>query len=104
MKFRAQLLSACFIMLAYIVQAQSNGQPADADEITNAIYDHDSLFWVAYNECDVEKMASYFTEDVEFYHDKGGPTFTLARFKESMRTGLCGKPEWRLRRGRLQER
>jgi hypothetical protein len=98
MNFRAQLLFVCFNILGYVMHAQSNGQPTEADEITNAIYHHDSLFWVAYNACDVEKMASYFTEDVEFYHDKGGPTFTLAKFKESMRTGLCGKPEWRLRR------
>ncbi|HEY8936799.1 MAG TPA: DUF4440 domain-containing protein [Cyclobacteriaceae bacterium] len=86
------------LLLSKTVNAQSNGQPADASEIIKAIYHHDSIFWEAYNACDVEKMASYFTEDIEFYHDKGGPTFGLAKFKEAIRTGMCGKPDWRLRR------
>jgi hypothetical protein len=80
------------------LHAQSNGQPADVNEIIKAIAYHDSIFWEAYNRCDVEKMASYFTDDLEFYHDKGGPTYTLVKFQESMRAGLCGKPDWRLRR------
>jgi hypothetical protein len=90
------------VLQTKVANGQSNGQPAEVDQIIKAIYHHDSIFWVAYNECDVEKMASYFTEDLEFYHDKAGPTFTLARFKESMRTGLCGKPDWRLRREPIQ--
>jgi hypothetical protein len=91
-----------FLCTALVVsgplQAQSNGQPIDVNEILKAIYHHDSIFWQAYNACDVEKMASYFTDDVEFYHDKGGPTFSLVKFKEALRTGLCGKTDWRLRR------
>jgi hypothetical protein len=98
MNFRIHLFCVVFLFLTYCVRGQSNGQPTDVNEITKAINYHDSIFWIAYNQCDVEKMADYFTEDVEFYHDKGGPTFTLAKFKESMRTGLCGKPDWRLRR------
>ena len=89
-----------FLIAATIVQslAQSNGQPSDANEIIKAIYHHDSIFWEAYNKCDVETMAKYFTDDLEFYHDKSGPTFTLTTFEANMRTGLCGKADWRLRR------
>ena len=43
-----------------------------------AILERDRLFWKAYNACDVKTMGEFFTEDVEFYHDKGGPTLGLA--------------------------
>jgi hypothetical protein len=97
MKLQALLLFSS-LLLSQSSFAQSNGQPTDPQEIMNSIYHHDSLFWEAYNACDVEKMAGLFTDDLEFYHDKGGPTFTLAKFKESLKTGLCGKADWRLRR------
>jgi len=86
------------LLLSGTINAQSNGQPADKNEIMKAIYHYDSLFWQAYNVCDVEKMATYFTDDIEFYHDKGGPTFGSAKFQEAIRTGMCGKADWRLRR------
>jgi len=86
------------LLSTILVKAQSNGQPTDANDIVRAIYHHDSIFWQAYNTCDVEKMASYVTDDLEFYHDKGGPTYTMLKFKENTRTSLCGKADWRLRR------
>jgi hypothetical protein len=39
-----------------------------------------------------------FTEDVEFYHDKGGPTIGFDNFMNAVETGLCGNPDSRLRR------
>jgi hypothetical protein len=58
----------------------------------------DSIFWQAYNHCDVEKMETFFTEDLEFYHDKGGLTVSADSLFKSMRKGLCGNPNWYLRR------
>jgi hypothetical protein len=58
----------------------------------------DAAFWDAYNRCDVEKMSLFFWPDIEFYHDKGGLTIGLGPFVEKLKTGLCGKPNYRLRR------
>lgn len=80
-----------------VANAQSNEQPENAKAI-EMIYHMDSLFWEAYNLCDVEKMATFFTDDVEFYHDKAGLTTTKAKLIESTRAGMCGNPNWRLRR------
>lgn len=85
------------IPIAFVARAQEGNQLSEA-QVIEAIAHHDSIFWEAYNRCDVEKMSEYFTEDLEFYHDKGGPTFTLRTFKENMTSGLCGNPDWRLRR------
>ena len=65
--------------------AQPSNQPSEAEAV-KAIYANVSLFWQAYNKCDVEAMITFFTEDVEFYHDKGGPTFSSAKLRESMQT------------------
>lgn len=83
-------------------QAQSNGQPEDPKVIINSILHFDSLFWDAYNACDVDKMATFFTDDMEFYHDKGGFTRTKDAFIASVRTGMCGNPNWRLRRDPIE--
>src|ERR1051325_2585417 len=66
--------------------------------VTQTILHEDSAFWEAYNHCDVEKMFQFFWSDIEFYHDKGGATVGLGPFTETLKTGLCGKPNFRLRR------
>ncbi len=43
------------------------------------------LFERAFNHCADEKLAAFFTEDLEFYHDKSGLEFTLRQqFIDSM--------------------
>ena len=92
---------ALYTLLTFITlfpaMAQQSNQPSEAEAVA-AIYRNDSLFWQAYNKCDVETMMTFFIEDVEFYHDKGGPTFSSAKLKESLQTGMCGNSGWRLRR------
>ena len=85
------------VILSSSAYAQSNGQPTDENEIRKAIFHNDSLFWQAYNQCDIDRMATFFTDDMEFYHDRGGPIYSLEKFKENLRTGMCGRAE-RLRR------
>lgn len=75
----------------------------DKESLTQIILHEDSAFWDAYNRCDVEKMSQFFWPDIEFYHDKGGPTIGLVSFSESLRTGLCGKPNYHLRREAIPE-
>jgi hypothetical protein len=37
------------------------------------------------NRCDLEKFSSFFTEDVEFYHDQGGVTPGKEKLTDSIR-------------------
>jgi hypothetical protein len=71
---------------------------AQPDDFEKQVRHADSLFWIAYNQCDVDKMAAFFTDDLEFYHDKGGLTTPKTKLVASMTTGLCGNENWRLRR------
>ena len=86
-------LSLLLCLLRLPVFAQDEKAAMDA-----TIRHEDAIFWEAYNRCDVEKMSQFFWPDIEFYHDKGGLTVGLGPFTEALKTGLCGKPNFRLRR------
>jgi len=67
-------------------------------QVTATILHLDSLFWNAYNSCDTGKFKNFFTNDVEFYHDKGGATFGIQALVASFNKNLCGNSDFRLRR------
>jgi hypothetical protein len=68
-------------------------------ELQALILRQDSLFWQAYNTCNVAAMGDFFAENVEMYHDKGGITSGLSGINTSFTNGIC-KPggSFRLRR------
>jgi hypothetical protein len=76
---------------------------AQAPNVSQVILTADSLFWEAYNKCDVAGMSQFFTSDVEFYHDRGGLTQGLENFVAALKKGLCGNDESRLRREAVRE-
>jgi hypothetical protein len=76
---------------------QVNAQ-ANRDDITQTVLLRDALFWNAYNDCNVAAMQPFFTDDVEFYHDKGGPTFGLANLVDSFRKMCDSRKQIHVRR------
>jgi len=71
-------------------------------ELDKAITTLDAGLFNAYNKCDLEKFATYFTENVEFYHDQGGLTLGRAALTESVKKNICGKVTRELVPGTLQ--
>jgi len=71
-------------------------------ELDKAIATLDAGLFDAYNKCDLEKFAGYFTENVEFYHDQGGVTLGRAALTESVKRNICGKTTRELVPGTLQ--
>ncbi|MEO0788535.1 MAG: nuclear transport factor 2 family protein [Bacteroidota bacterium] len=78
--------------------AQVSDFPTTLEELTTTITELDAQFWEAYNQCDVDEMAKYLTDDIEFYHDRGGLTLGKEDLVNGMRAGLCGSNPQRLRR------
>lgn len=75
-----------FLLLLPVSFFQVNGQLAENSELYQTLKEKDSvLFHAAFNSCDPETMASLFTEDFEFYHDKGGATMSRELFLAPMR-------------------
>jgi hypothetical protein len=87
---------------AHFCIAQKKEQTQTPIDLTKIILHHDSAFWAAYNVCDVARMSNYFTDDLEFYHDKNGLTSTKATLDEGVRKGLCSNPNWQLRREEIK--
>jgi hypothetical protein len=77
----------------YQVSAQTK-----SDSVTVVIQHLDSTFWNAYNNCDTNSIKNYFTENVEFYHDKGGITLGASVLTQSLAKNLCSNVNYHLRR------
>ena len=58
----------------------------------------DSSFFAAYNNCELAKIESFFTEDVEFYHEKRGLIITRKSVMEAIAKNLCGDKNNKVRR------
>ncbi|MGH8083107.1 MAG: nuclear transport factor 2 family protein [Lysobacter sp.] len=51
----------------------------------------DGKVFDAYNRCDLDSFETYFSPDVEFYHDNGGASFDRATVVANTRKYICGK-------------
>jgi len=71
-------------------------------ELDKAITALDAALFDSYNKCDLEKFASFFVENVEFYHDQGGVTLGRAALTDSVKRNICGKVTRELVPGTMQ--
>ncbi len=60
-------------------------------ELHQTITKLDSIFFTAYNTCDLETQNELISEDLEFYHDQGGLNTSKAELMAAMETNICGK-------------
>jgi Domain of unknown function (DUF4440) len=51
----------------------------------------DSLLFTAYNNCDMVTFAGCFSNDIEFYHDKGGLMTSKDSIIAATKKNICGK-------------
>lgn len=63
----------------------------DSKELYNSIVHMDSVLFAAYNTCDLPTMAGFFSEDIEFYHDKGGLMTNKDSIMAATQKNICGK-------------
>lgn len=81
------------LILSFIIIPAQNNETLIKEGLKS-----DSLFWVAYNKCNVNDMMRFIPNDVEFYHDKGGITKGAADLKGTFQKNLCGNKDFHLRR------
>src|SRR5690242_17171753 len=61
------------------------------EELNKAVASLDAALFDSYNRCDLDKFATFFADDVEFYHDQGGVTLGKEKLTDSVRKNICGK-------------
>ncbi len=79
----ASMLVVLTICSAHLI-AQSPDPPASKDTLYQTISQLDADLFSAMNRCDMDKFASYWAEDLEFYRDKDG----LSRLKTQCQSPL----------------
>ena len=105
MKIPVALLAGSFAATVFASGPESV-EPASAESLHATIAGLDSAVFDAFNQCSdpaqLERHASYFAQDVEFYHDMGGVTWTREAMLENTRKHACGNFSRELVPGTLQ--
>lgn len=84
------------IPFAFVCNAPAQTVPPldkiqNQEELDRAVTALDAALFDSYNRCDLDKFASFFVDDVEFYHDQGGVTLGKAALTESVKKNICGR-------------
>lgn len=85
------LLSICFY----------NGY-SQTTELYNKIVELDSIFFQAYNNCDLVKQASFYSDSIEFFHDKSGLSTSKKDILENTKKYICGKVKRAVVKGSIE--
>lgn len=96
------LLLLAVPMLVVRGNAQSPQNAATPDELFRTIAALDSTVFDAYNRCDLEKLGTFFTDDLEFYHDQSGVSLGRQSLIEGVKNNICGKVTRELVPGTLE--
>ena len=90
--------AAGILLLSLTFCGNLNAQNKTVDDELKEPLVKDSTFWQLYNDCNIDAMRSLFTDDIEFYHDKGGVLNGLDNFLSTSKRNLCSNDNFRLRR------
>jgi len=63
----------------------------DDQALHNTIVAMDKKYFDAYNTCDLETQANIYSDDLEFYHDKGGLMTDKKALIQALKDNICGK-------------
>ena len=85
----------CSLLIAAAAHAQTGNVPyhytPDDTALYNTIVHMDSVFFNAYNHCDMSKQAELYADSIEFYHDKGGLMTSKQDLLAATQKNICGK-------------
>jgi hypothetical protein len=101
-------IRATFCALALIATAsgrgvnQSTSNLLSTTTLLETVEGLDAGLFDAYNRCDLEKLASYVADDLEFYHDQTGLSRGRQEFLDAIRNNICGKVHRDLLPGSLE--
>jgi hypothetical protein len=100
------------VVLSVLMLSVSGGAYAQAvpgldtikseEELTRAVTALDKQLFDAYNTCNIEKLGTLVTDDLEFYHDKTGLAVGKQPFLDAIKKNICGKVTRELVPGSLE--
>lgn len=110
MKHLSLLLTLALTTLFLSCSSQSNvyqltkNYKPDDQKLYQTITELDRAFFEAYNTCDVnlEKYSAFYSEDIEFFHDKGGIMTSKQDIVDGTKKHICGKVTRELVKGSIE--
>ena len=72
------------------------------DRLYETVVKLDSIFFGAYNKCDMTTQAEFFSDSIEFYHDQGGLETSKQELLDAIRKNICGKVTRELVKGSIE--
>lgn len=63
----------------------------ESQELYNTIVHMDSVYFNAYNTCDMDKQAAIYADSIEFYHDGSGLETSKKTLLAAIKENICGK-------------
>lgn len=84
----------------------AQNESEESIKLFNTIAGLDSTLFGAYNNCTqgqfLDQYASLFSEDLEFYHDKGGFSTSKGEMVDGVKNHICGKVQRELLKGSIE--
>jgi hypothetical protein len=95
-KITTLTVSALLISLFTSITASAQNQDTyvykpQSQALYNTIVQMDSIYFSAYNTCDMDKQAAIYADSIEFYHDGGGLETSKKALLSAIRENICGK-------------
>lgn len=75
---------------------------APNSKLEKEIIKMDSIYFTAYNTCDMETQAAIYDDNIEFFHDKGGLLTDKKQLLKSLEENICNKVTRTLIKGSIE--
>jgi hypothetical protein len=86
------LLTSLFTSITASAQSQDTYvYKPQSQELYNTIVQMDSVYFKAYNACDMDKQAAIYADSIEFYHDGSGLETSKKALLAAIKENICGK-------------
>jgi hypothetical protein len=103
---RAIFFLVALLLLPALSESQSGAQTQQGlpptDELYKTIAGLDTTLFDAYNHCNLDKLGSMVSDDLEFYHDQTGLATGRQSLVDAVRSNICGKVHRELVPGTLE--
>ena len=95
MERKPGVAAAVILTITFVMPAAVRAEATEDAQLRDTIHRLDQALFDAFNQCadsaELARHASYFAEDVEFYHDTGGVTWTRDAMLANTKQHACGK-------------
>jgi hypothetical protein len=78
-----------------------NSYSQDAD-LYKTVVKLDSTFFLAYNTCDLAKQRAFYSDSIEFFHDRSGLETSKEKILAATERNICGKVTRELVKGSIE--